>query len=103
MAPKRQRLQAEPPTARGASERGAVPLSSSYSSEFLANTSASTVTNHSNNNGSLHNEHSAGPPMPAPAHTSDCQVEIYGALPGITRKITACAACRKNKVRFHLR
>lgn len=115
MAPKRQRRHAESPEADQASERGAVPPleprppssfnDASENQEFLHHrASTNSVTkrpSEGNGNGSLHIHHpvvSAEAPVPALGQTSDNQASDYAALPGITRKITACAACRKNKV-----
>jgi hypothetical protein len=124
MAPKRQRLQAESPHGGQISGTQGVPRPDSGPSSFsdatrgdhglvpqlhadntatIASTSPGTkIDNHSGNGLSSHIHQQgqpAGTPMSAPARNSSNPANLYGSLPGITRKITACAACRKNKVR----
>lgn len=124
MAPKRQRLQAESPRGGQISGTLGVPRPDSGPSSFndasradhgflpqlhahntatIASTSPGTkIDNHSGDGLSSH-IHQQVPPaetlMSAPARNSSNPANVYGSLPGITRKITACAACRKNKVR----
>ncbi|KUL91810.1 hypothetical protein ZTR_01333 [Talaromyces verruculosus] len=114
MAPKRQPLQAESPRGGQISGTQGVPLPDSGPSSFsdatrgdhgflpqldadntatIASTSpGSKIDNHSGNVLSSHiHQHvqPAGTPMSAPARNSSNPANMYGSLPGITRKITA--------------
>jgi hypothetical protein len=124
MAPKRQRLQAESPH-RGqiSGTQGVPPPSSSFddatrgdhgflpqlhadNAATISSTSPGTKLDNNGGNGLSHIHQQVQPaetPMSAPARNSSNQTNVYGSLPGITRKITACAACRKNKVRNFFR
>jgi len=124
MAPKRQRLQAEsprggqisgtqgvPPPNSGPSsfsdstkeDRGFLPQLHADNTATIASTSPGTKIDNHNGNGVSSHAHQQVPPaetpMSAPARNNRNLANVYGSLPGITRKITACAACRKNKVR----
>ena len=127
MAPKRQRLQAGSPRGGQISDTQRVPPpDSGPSSSFNDATrgdhgfrpqshadntatiaSASPVTKIDSQSGDGLSSHihqqvqPAETPMSAPARNSSNPANLYGSLPGITRKITACAACRKNKVGNH--
>lgn len=114
MAPKRQRLQAESPGVRQGPRRAVVPppesgpLSSFNDARqdhgLLPQIHADSASPHGNK--LVDDNNTDEPPpispvenqIPAPARSNSNHANVYASLPGITRKITACAACRKNKV-----
>lgn len=99
MPTKRQRRQAE--TAH-ADHAVASPQfdSASFINRFAPSTTPTTQANDDKrtNSADQGDAHPADTPMPPPGRNSTGDSVVFDALPGITRKITACAACRKNKV-----
>lgn len=120
MAPKRRRLQAEAPSGGQISATQGVPTSDTGSSSSFNDTtrgdrgfpprlhadntatinfaSPNTKIDNSGGNGLTHTNQPVQPAEMPMSQNSGNQANVYDSLPGITRKITACAACRKNKV-----
>lgn len=74
--------------------------SASFINRFVPSTTPTAQANDgkSTKSAAQRDAHPAPTPMPPPGRDSNADSIVFDSLPGITRKITACAACRKNKV-----
>ncbi|CRG86283.1 Transcriptional activator of proteases prtT [Talaromyces islandicus] len=100
MPTKRQRRQAD--TADADHPAGPPQFdSTSFINRFVpSSTSTAQANDDERPNNTAHKDaHPAATPMPPPGRDSTADSIVFDALPGITRKITACAACRKNKIK----